>query len=244
MKPLLAFFLGLIFSLGHLFEIKDHKKINKVLVFSLTKSYRHKSIKDGIIAIKKLGLENGFEVDTSESVLSFTTENLSKYKALVFLNPTGSNVFDLSQKQALMKYINNRGGLVGIHAATDFCYEWEWYGKMIGAYFADHPKVQEARLAVVQPKHQLMKGMPNEWLHKDEWYNFKMFNKKVKVLVKVDESSYEGGKMNNDHPIVWYHKFDGGRIFYTGLGHTPESYTNDLFLKQLCYGLKWVMKTE
>jgi type 1 glutamine amidotransferase len=102
--------------------------------------------------------------------------------------------------------------------------------------------VQQAKLISVKPKDKLMKGMPESWLHTDEWYNFKSFNKDVKVLVKVDETSYQGGKMNNDHPIVWHHKFDGGRVFYTGLGHTPEAYTNELFLKQLLMGIKWTMR--
>ena len=133
------------------------------------------------------------------------------------------------------------GGLLGVHAATDFCFEWEWYGKMKGAFFNDHPKVQQAQLVVVNPKDKLVKGMPATWLHTDEWYNFKAFNENVKVLVKVDETSYQGGKMRNDHPIVWCHEFEGGRVFYTGLGHTPATYTDELFLKQLLTGLNWVM---
>jgi type 1 glutamine amidotransferase len=221
---------------------KENAKPKRVLVFSLTKSYRHKSIKNGIEAIKKLGAANGFEVDTSESVSAFTEGNLNKYNILIFLNPTGSDVFNAAQKQALKSYINNGGGLVGIHAATDFCYEWDWYGKLIGAYFADHPKVQEAKLLKVSPKDKLMKGTPTNWLHTDEWYNFKSVNKNIKVLVKVDETSYQGGKMNNDHPIIWYHKFDGGKVFYTGLGHASETYSNPLFLKQLLAGIKWTMR--
>jgi len=238
MKSVLAVFV----LLTLFFQPKELNAKDKVLVFSLTKSFRHKSINEGIIAIKALGANNGFEVDTTENVNNFTLENLSRYKTLVFLNPTGSNVFTEEQKQALKSYINKGGGLVGIHAATDFCFEWEWYGKMIGAFFTDHPKVQQAKLVSVSPKDKLMKGMPENWLHTDEWYNFRAFNPNVKVLVAVDESSYKGGKMGNDHPIVWYHKFEGGRVFYTGLGHAAETYTNALFLKQLLAGIKWAMR--
>ncbi len=238
MRSLFVMFITLLL----LATVKVEAKRDKILVFSLTKSYRHKSIADGIAAIRKLAAANRFDVDTSESVTSFTKENLNKYKALVFLNPTGSNVFSDEQKQALKGYINNGGGLLGVHAATDFCFEWEWYGKMMGAFFNDHPKVQQAQLVVVNPKDKLVKGMPATWLHTDEWYNFKAFNENVKVLVKVDETSYQGGKMRNDHPIVWCHEFEGGRVFYTGLGHTPATYTDELFLKQLLTGLNWVMR--
>lgn len=242
MRFILTIFIGFALLLNLDVSAKNSKKVDRVLIFSLTTSFRHKSIKEGIVAIKKLAAENNFEVDTSEKVADFTKENLSKYKTLIFLNPTGSNVFSDEQKQALKSYINNGGGLLGIHAATDFCFEWEWYGKMIGAFFTNHPKVQQAKLISLRPKDKLMKGIPESWLHTDEWYNFKSFNKDVTVLVKVDETSYQGGTMKNEHPIVWYHKFEGGRVFYTGLGHTPEAYSNSLFLQQLLNGLKWTMR--
>lgn len=223
------------------FKTNQHAKKPTVLVFSLTKGYRHASIEDGIAAIKKMGLVRNFDVDTTESVTAFTTDNLKKYKALIFLSPTGSNIFNDQQKQALKQYINNGGGYVGIHAASDCNFEWEWYGKMVGGFFDSHPKIQEAKLDIIVPKDKMVKGLPQPWVHTDEWYNFKSFNPKVKVLVKVDETSYQGGNMKNDHPISWYHKFEGGRIFYTALGHTKECYTDPLFLNHLWAGLKWAL---
>ncbi|WP_316786832.1 ThuA domain-containing protein [Pedobacter frigiditerrae] len=237
----LSLFLGIALSFGFIPKVEKSKK-QTVLVFSLTKGFHHASIDDGIIAIKKLGAENGFEVDTTTDVKAFDIENLKKYKALIFLNPTGSNVFNDAQKTALKQYINNGGGFVGIHAASDFSYEWEWYGKMVGGYFASHPKIQDAKLNIVLPKNKIVKGLPNLWLHKDEWYNFKDFNPTVKVLIKVDETSYTGGTMKNEHPISWCHDYDGGKAFYTALGHTKECYADPLFLKHLLAGLKWTMK--
>lgn len=225
---------------------KPAKKMNlkkqAVLIFSLTKGFHHASITDGIMAIKKLGLANGFEVDTTTDVSLFNIENLKKYKTLIFLSPTGNNLFSDAQKADLKKYINNGGGFVGIHAATDCNYEWEWYGKMVGGYFVSHPKIQDAKLNIIDNKNKIVKGLPNPWLHKDEWYNFKDFNPNVKILIKVDETSYTGGTMKNDHPISWYHEFEGGKVFYTALGHTKECYTDPLFLGHLLAGIKWAMR--
>ncbi|WP_316771554.1 ThuA domain-containing protein [Pedobacter frigiditerrae] len=237
----LSLFLGIALSFGFIPKVEKSKK-QTVLVFSLTKGFHHASIDDGIIAIKKLGAENGFEVDTTTDVKAFDIENLKKYKTLIFLSPTGSNVFNDGQKTALKQYINNGGGFVGIHAASDFSYEWEWYGKMVGGYFVSHPKIQDAKLNIILPKNKIVKGLPNSWLHKDEWYNFKDFNPAVKVLIKVDETSYTGGTMKNDHPISWFHEFEGGKVFYTALGHTKECYSDISFLKHLLAGLKWTMK--
>jgi type 1 glutamine amidotransferase len=232
---LLMFFVG----------FKNHDPLAKkqrVLVFTLTKGFHHASIADGIIAIQKLGDENNFQVDTTTNVKLFTTENLKNYKALIFLSPTGSNLFNDDQKLAFKQYINNGGAFVGIHAATDCNYEWEWYGKMVGGYFASHPNIQTAKLTIELPKNKIMKGLPAVWSHKDEWYNFKDFNTSVNVLMKVDETSYKGGKMENNHPISWYHEYDGGKVFYTGLGHTNESYVDPLFLRHLLAGIRWAMK--
>jgi type 1 glutamine amidotransferase len=239
-QPFLLLILVSIIFFG--FKPVSLTKKHTVLVFFLTKGYHHTSIADGIVAIKKLGLANNFDVDTTTDVKLFNIESLKKYKTLVFLSPTGTNVFNDDQKAALKQYINKGGGFVGIHAATDFCYDWEWYGKMVGAYFESHPQIQEAKLNIMMPKNIMVKNLPLQWKHKDEWYNFKNFNTAVKVLIKIDETSYQGGKMKNNHPISWYHEFEGGRVFYTALGHTTACFADSLFLGHLLAGIKWTMK--
>ena len=220
----------------------SHKKRPlKVLIFSKTLGYRHKSIADGIAAIKKLGKANGFEADTTENASNINAENLKNYKAIIFLSPTGE-VFNDEQKLAFRHYIRSGGGFVGIHAATDCLYKWEWYGKMIGAYFITHPVIQEAVINVVGKNHPATKMLPSPWKRKDEWYNLKYLNPNIKPLLMLDEKSYTGGKNDGEHPISWYHKFEGGRIFYTGLGHTTESFTDDDFLSHLLGGIKYSLK--
>lgn len=215
---------------------------DRVLIFSLTKGYHHASIADGIIAIQKLGAQNNFDVDTTTAPAKFTDDNLRQYKALIFLSPTGDNFFNDEQKLALQNYMHKGGGYVGIHAATDCLFSWDWYGKMVGAYFLKHPKIQQATLNVVDQKHISTKMLPATWVHTDEWYNFKDVNPDIKVLIKADEKSYTGGEMNGDHPISWYHKFEGGRVFYTALGHTKEGYSTDtLLIDHILGGIKYAL---
>jgi type 1 glutamine amidotransferase len=142
----------------------------------------------------------------------------------------------------LQNYIHHGGGFVGIHAATDCLYDWEWYGKLVGAYFMKHPKIQEASLHVIDGSHISTKGLPATWQHTDEWYNFKTISPDIKVLITVDEKSYTGGENGDKHPISWYQKFEGGRIFYTALGHTKEDYTTDALFKQhVVAGIKYAL---
>ena len=216
------------------------KKSAKILVFCKTAGYHHASIGPGKLAIMQLGAENNFSVDTSSDAAVFNPDNLKRYKAVVFLSTTG-DIFNDEQQQAFQHYIHQGGGFVGVHAATDTEYGWEWYGKFIGAYFLSHPKQQEALLHVIDRDNIATRHLPAEWKRWDEWYNFKNMDSSVHVLITLDETSYEGGKNGNYHPMCWYHRFDGGRMFYTALGHTAESYADPLFLKHLLGGILYAM---
>ncbi len=218
-------------------------KENKVLIFSKTNGYRHQSIPAGIEAIKKLGEQNGFSVFATEDSTYFTPENLAQYKLIIFLSPTG-HVLGTDQQHAMEGFIRKGGGFVGIHAATDCEYQWPWYVKLVGASFDSHPKQQNAKLIVVDKKHPSTKGLPHVWERFDEWYNFKNMNPDVTVLLKIDEKSYTGGKNGENHPMAWYHNYEGGRAFYTELGHTNESYSDSLFLGHLLGGIKYAMRMK
>jgi type 1 glutamine amidotransferase len=239
MKKIIAIAL-LPFMLLILPSAKKADKKPAVLIFSKTNGYHHACIPVGIAAIQKLGAENGFSVDTTVDSLSFTKKNLKKYAALIFLCPTGE-VLGPDQEQALKQYIENGGGFVGIHSATDCEYDFPWYGQLVGAYFKSHPKQQEAKLMVVNKNHPSTAGLPDSWVRKDEWYNFKDLNPDVTVLIKIDESSYKGGENGDNHPMAWYHTFDGGRAFYTEMGHTDESYSDPVYLKHLLGGIEWAI---
>ncbi|WP_374165521.1 ThuA domain-containing protein [Arcticibacter sp. MXS-1] len=212
----------------------------RILVFYKTGGYYHQSIPDGIRAIQTLGEENRFAVDTTKNAGAFSSSNLKKYDAVVFLNTT-HEVLDDQQQNAFEQYIRSGKGFVGVHAATDTEYEWPWFNKLVGAYFTNHPKVQEAKILVKDKNHPSTSHLPSVWVHIDEWYNFKNINPDIKVLAWLDEKSYEGGQNGDQHPIAWYHEFDGGRAFYTGLGHTSESYREPMFLKHLLGGIVYAI---
>jgi uncharacterized protein len=218
----------------------DANKTATVLVFYKTKGFYHQSIPAGIAALQKLGTENKIRIDTTNNAEAFTNENLKKYGAVIFLSTTG-DVLNNEQQAAFERYIKQGGGFVGIHSATDTEYDWPWYNKLVGAYFLNHPKPQQATINVINHNHPATKMLPAKWERKDEWYNFKDISGDIKVLATLDESSYEGGKNGSYHPIAWYHEFDGGRAFYTALGHTNESFSEPLFLKHIFGGLQYVL---
>ena len=219
----------------------------RVLVFTKTSGWHHSSIPNGIAAIQKLGLENNFIVDSTADASYFNEDSLKNYSAVIFLSTT-EDVLNADQQVAFERYIQSGGGFVGVHAAADTEYSWGWYGRLVGGYFYDHPgihdtfpNVQEGVFNVVDKNNNATKFLPNPWKRRDEFYSFKKLNPDDKVLLTLDESSYQGGKRMGTHPMAWYHEYDGGRAFYTALGHTEESYTDPLYLKHLLAGIQYAI---
>jgi cytochrome c len=227
-------------------QIIAQNTLPKVLVFSKTEGYRHESIAAGKAAFQKMAKEKGFLVDLTEDATQFTTNNLKNYQAVVFLNTTG-NVLNSTQQIDFERYIQAGGGYLGIHSATDTEYDWPWYGRLAGAYFLDHPNpnnIQIGKFRVMAKGHPATKMMPDEFEKKDEFYSFKQISPAIKVLLNIDEKSYQGGKNGDNHPMSWYQEYDGGRSFYTAMGHTEESYSEPLFLGHIWAGLQYVMGGE
>lgn len=216
------------------------KNEKTVLVFSKTQGFRHGSIEVGVAAIKKLGQEHGFKVTATEDAAYFVEDSLRHYAAVVFLNTT-QEVLNAVQQADFERYIQAGGGFVGIHAATDTEYDWPWYTKLVGAVFDGHPQIQEAKLQVVNQTHVATKHLDSVWMKSDEWYNFRTISPDINVLITIDETSYEGGTNGKNHPISWFHDFDGGRSFYTEMGHTDETYQDPLFLAHLLGGIEYAM---
>lgn len=213
---------------------------SNILVFTKTNGFRHASIDAGVPALWKMSKANNWTVTFTEDSTFFNDSNLEKMDVVVFFNTT-QDVVGPAGQISFEKYINNGGGFVGIHAAADTEYDWPFYEQMLGAQFASHPKTQEATMKVYkEDPHLAIAHLGKTWTKVDEWYNFKKaVPEYANILLELDESSYTGKRMGIKHPIAWYHEFEGGRIFYTGLGHTPESFSNATYLKHLEEGIKW-----
>ncbi|KAK4139242.1 ThuA-like domain-containing protein [Dichotomopilus funicola] len=249
----------------------------KILIFSRTTAYRHASIPAGIHGLRRLGPLSTptFEVDATEDPARFTPSSLSTYRVIVLLQCSGEIFDDEAQLDAFKGFVWGGGGVVGVHCASFAMESSDWYARLIGAVFANHPVPQWGKVKVLEPGHAIMRrgvslggggGQGEEgdirkgdsktvdtsevrtertWM--DEWYNFKTHPRETKtedgkglhVLLTVDEASYEGGTHGEDHPLVWCQELEGGRCFYTALGHFDEAYEDDWFMGQLLGGILW-----
>jgi len=222
----------------------------KVLLFTKTAEFHHKSINAGVDAIQKMGIKHHFKVDWHEDATKFSDENLEQYAVIIFLNTTGDILSD-DQQISMERFIQSGKGFVGIHSASDTEYDWEWYTKMVGMMFKIHPKIQTAKLSVENHNFPGMERMPKERFWTDEYYTFgPLLNKNLNYLLTVDENSYkpyakwedknvESNGMGDHHPMAWFHEYDGGRAFYSALGHVPATFQDDIFLDHLFGGIYW-----
>lgn len=219
----------------------------KALLFTKTVGWHHESIHEGVKAIRWLGERNDFEVYWTENAgLVFTEEKLSDYDVVIFLNTTG-DVLNDEQQSVFEKFIQSGKGFVGIHAASDTEYDWPWYNQLVGRMFHIHPKNQTALIRVTDSNFPGMQLMPKVRWWTDEWYEFgddKADN--LKTLITIDETTYNpnvqwgdkiGDGMGDVHPISWYHDHDGGRAFYTGMGHIPATFSDQIFLEHIYGGI-------
>ena len=215
-----------------------------VLVYSRTVGYRHDSIPAGIEAIGSLGGEHGFTVEATEDPAVFTEANLVQYGVVMFLNTNGA-VLSHPGRKALESYVRAGGGFVGVHSAAATEFDWPFYGGLVGAYFDGHPHVQPALVRVADDGHASTAHLPTQWPRTDEWYDYRSNPRSLcQVLLTVDEPSYIGGRMGADHPIAWCRPYEGGRSFYTGLGHTIESYSEPAFRDHLLGGIRYAAGAE
>ena len=211
-----------------------------VLVFTKTKAYRHKNISDGVYALREIG-KGIFVVEQTEDSGVFTSDNLKRFSAVVFFSTTG-DVLNKEQQAAFEHYIHSGGGFVGIHAAADTEYDWPWYGQLVGAWFKDHTEVILATVRREDKTHISTIDFPDSWRRADEWYRFRTNPREsVRVLVTVNDQDLGKVTMNGDHPISWMHEFEGGRAWYTGMGHTKESFLEPEFKKHVLGGIVWAM---
>ena len=221
-----------------------------ILIYSGTTGYRHESIPAGIEAVRALAKRRGLAVVASEDPAVFSADSLKRFRAIVLLSCTTDPKKPESEwlvgdrRAALQQFVHRGGGILAIHAAADSHYHWPWYGKMIGGHFARHPQgTPTGNVRVTAPGNALVAGLAATKQRTDEWYYFDDYDPSSKLLVTLDPASI-GETDVNPNPMAWAREVEGGRVFYTAMGHTKESYSDPYFLRLVGNGMNWVLKRK
>lgn len=240
--------LSIIFGLNAVSANPPAKK--RILVYTKNgKGYVHENIASSVEAWKKIGAANNLIVDVSDNPEVMTTENLAKYNCLVFSN-TCNEIFETEQqKQAFQDYIHAGGAFVGIHSASDSQKSWPWFATMVGGKFKRHPLFQSFDIKVIDKNNPSTAKLPEIWTKEDECYYMNEFNPNIHVLLVADmrtvkdseKGVYPGRTFGDYLPLAWCHEFEGGRVFYTALGHDKKDYVDPVYLEHITGGLLWAL---
>lgn len=218
-----------------------------ILMLRHSAGFEHTYLPDAEVAIKQLGKENGWNVHTTHRCDRINPENLEKLDMLIFAT-TGSLPFDDEQKQIILDFVKGGKAFVGIHNATDTCYDWLEYGEMLGGYFAGHPWTQEVNVIVEDTNHPATCMLDSSFKVFDEIYTFKSWDRnKTHVLMRLDNDSIDlskGNRDDNDYAMGWCHNYGQGRVIYTALGHPDDLWREKWFLEHITGCIKWAGRLE
>ncbi len=221
------------------------KKVNVLVYTKNGKGYLHNNIPAAVRGIQELGRQYGFGVDVADTPLVFTDENLKKYNTLIFTS-TNNDVFTTdAQKVALMRYTQAGGGFVGIHSVTGTERKWPWFKRLVGGTFVRHAKLQHFNQIIIDTLNPSTSSLPRDWPVNDECYYIAEINPDLHVLAVHNLATVEDKEKpviyGNVFPSIWCHQFDGGRQWYTALGHDSSNYKNPVFMKHILGGIQWVV---
>jgi len=227
---------------------------NRILVYTRNfvtggTGYVHDNIASSVEAIRKMGVEKGFAVDVSDEPAVFTDANLKQYRALVFSNSNNEAFATQAQREAFQRYIRAGGGFVGIHSASGSERNWPYFWAVLGGKFLRHPKFQKFTVRVADRNHPATRDLPAEFEWEDECYYHDNLNPGIRPLLVTDpaklddpqKETYPGKRFGDALPLAWYQEYDGGRQFFTALGHRKEDYSNPILYRHILGGILWVL---
>lgn len=211
--------------------------------------YVHENIPACVTALKELAASNGYLAESSDKPDDFSKENLRRFDCIIFAN-TNNEAFETEeQRHAFMDYVHEGGGFVGIHSASGSERKWPWFWELLGGKFVRHPKLQTFTIKVVDKQHPSTSFLGDTWEWEDECYYLDNLNPGNRILLAADLSTvedekqgeYPGTTFGRYFPLAWCHEFEGGRQFYTALGHKAEYYKDERFLRHILGGIQWVL---
>lgn len=231
--------------------------------------YQHDSISHAMATIERLGRETGaydtwirtdsqpitktpIEFKTGTGIATgeqFLAHNLTFYDAIFFFGVREIEITD-QQKADLLSFVKDDGkGLVVAHSAATAFFSWPEFGEMLGGRFDEHPwGITDAAVIVDDPKFPAMRKFPLRVMLNDEFYQIKDFSRdKMRVLAHLDISTLDMKKplvhrTDGDFPAAWAKTYGKGRVFYSILGHSVESWDNPIIQQMYFQALRWSLR--
>jgi type 1 glutamine amidotransferase len=209
----------------------------RVLMLTATAGYRHDSIPTARSTMADIASRQGYVVNATETLAEINASSLSATDVLMFALTTGELAFEASQKDAIVRFVEGGGGFIGIHSAADTLYAWPDYGRIVGAYFRDHPWTRQGTVTVEDSMHAVTAGLGPSFSLVEEFYAFQTNPRAAShVLLALDAASVGA---QGDYPLSWTQTIGRGRSYYNALGHFDSTWADPRFQNQLSAAVRW-----
>lgn len=255
---------------SHARPIQGLKRLLVIADHSTGNQTAHLSSSHAMATIERLGRESGAYVATLRTDIVLVTKGevwgtgdyakggakasqaltLNSFDAVLFYT-NGETALTDAQKADLLAFVAKDGkGFIGVHSAAATAYDWPEYGNMLGGVFDNHPwKVAAARVIVERPDFPAMRLWHTGMTITDEHYQMRPApygREKVDVLASLDIRSLnlqQAGvrRADLDFPVAWIKRYGKGRVFYSGLGHTVESWDDPRVQSMYLEGIRWAL---
>jgi type 1 glutamine amidotransferase len=214
----------------------------RVLMLTATAGFRHDSIPTARQVMAGLASTGELTVAATEDLSTISASSLTQYDVIMFALTSGELEFSGVQKAAIVDFVNGGHGFVGVHSASDTLYEWPDYGRLVGAYFKEHPWTQQATVVVENQSHPATMGLGDRFSLLEEYYTFRENPRgRVDVLLRLDAGSVGAA---GDYPLAWGQSFGAGRAYYNALGHFSATWSDQRFQRQLIGAIRWAAKRD
>jgi hypothetical protein len=210
----------------------------RVLMLTATAGFRHDAIGTARQVMTTLGTAApDVKVTVTEDLSTIGAATLADYDVLFFALTSGELAFSAAQKAAILDFVSGGKGFIGVHSATDTLYAWTEYGRLVGAYFKEHPWTQQGTVLVADGAHQSTRGLGDRFSILEEFYTFRENPAPpVQIVLRLDPASVGA---SGDFPLAWAQSFGNGRAYYNALGHFSSTWTDARFQQQLLGAIRW-----
>ena len=206
----------------------------------------HGVLDQAAVGVMQVAEMHGLRAHRVADVRDVSIADIRAARALALFT-IGETPWSGEQRAAILDRV--RGGALAvcaIHSATDACYGWDDYGRIVGARFNGHPWTQTFVADVLDPTHPSTAHLGTEWTWRDEVYQFRDLRPDARVLLRVRDGELDltaSGAVppSFGFPLAWCFTEGAGRVFSTSLGHFPSAWESPVYLRHLAGGLGWAL---
>ena len=228
----------------------------RLLVIESLHGMSHDTIPHANVMLERFGaLTGAWTAEFDNNLAKLRYPAITQYDAIFLNSIVGEAFADPAVREGLLRFVEEGGGLAGIHGTPWASRNWPAFADLIGAMDAPH-RIERGIVRVHDPSSPLVAALAGRDLpFQEEYYRFHAEGPRrlrwnaVRVLLTValDDPAVEPrpwqGYTRPDrvYPVSWIRSAGKGRVFYTSIGHMPETFTTPALVAHVLAGVQYAL---